>query len=310
MRTKRLFMLLLLTLLPLLVAASGCSTTESITRKILPESWADKILPGQPNLKKRVMLFPLVDQAGLGPEKTARYSEEFHNFLKESPYLLLNKPPDGIFSSLAMESPQFGVVTNSSLVDFAESLGMNDLIIGVLNPVEISIRNTGIWPFDDWRKIYGISVAINVIDTTSRTLLLTHLELEEFKVDLDDTEEQDEKTFIREISAEALPELVEQLASVVKTKLRTEPWTGRILAVENGTVMINAGKEVGLQPGSLFQVFEPGKSIASGSGIPIHLLGESIGEMKVNSVMEKHALAEPVSGGPFVAKQFVRFKPR
>ena len=223
---------------------------------------------------------------------------------------MLSDPPDGIFSSLAMESPQFGVVTNSSLVDFAESLGMNDLIIGVLNPVEISIRNTGIWPFDDWRKIYGISVAINVIDTTSRTLLLTHLELEEFEVDLEDTEEQDEKAFIKEISDESLPELLEKLASVVKTNLRREPWTGRILAVENNSVMINAGKEIGLQPGSFFQIFSPGKSIASGSGIPIHLLGESIGEIKVNSVMEKHALAEPVSGGPFEAKQFVRFKPK
>lgn len=309
MRIKRFCQLLCLGLLPLFMVASGCSTTESLTRKVLPRSWANKILPGQPNLKKRVMVFPLVDQAGAGSEKTAQLSHDFYSFLKESPDLLLNEPPDGVFSSLAMKSPQFGVVTNSRLVDFAEGLGMNSLIIGVINPVEISIRQTGIWPFDSWRKIYGVSVAINVIDTTTRTLMLTHLELEEFKVDLDETEDLDEKAFIQQSSDEALPELIEELASVVKTKVREEPWTGRILAVENKTIMINAGKEIGLQAGGVFQVFEPGKSIRSASGIPIHLLEESIGEIKVTSVMEKHALAEPVSGGPFVAKQFVRFKP-
>jgi hypothetical protein len=59
----------------------------------------------------------------------------------------------------------------------------------------------------------------------------------------------------------------------------------------------------------LFEVFVPGKSISSGSGHTISLFGERIGMIKVNSVMETHSLAEPLSGGPFEAKQFVRFKP-
>jgi len=56
-------------------------------------------------------------------------------------------------------------------------------------------------------------------------------------------------------------------------------------------------------------VFAPGKSIPSGSGRTIHLFGEKIGLIKVTSVMESHSLAEPVSGGPFEPKQFIRFKP-
>jgi len=270
---------------------------------------AKKILPKQPNLKKRVMVFPLVDQAGIGRETTGQYSRKFYDFLKASPDLILSEPPDGMFSSLAMESPQFGVVTNSSLVDFAQSLGMNDLIIGVLNPVEISIRQTGIWPFDKWRKIYGISIAVNVIDTSSKTLLLTHLELEEFPVDLDEAEEIDEKAFIQEISTKSYPEMIEEQAEEVARKLQEQPWTGRILAVESNSIMINAGKEVGLEPGKLFEVFVPGKSIPSGSGRTISLFGEKIGMIKVNSVMDTHSLAEPLSGGPFEPKQFVRFKP-
>jgi hypothetical protein len=308
-RIRRFSQLSLLIVVPLLMAVSGCSTTASLTRKVLPESWAAKILPDQPNLKQRVMVFPLVDQAGLGPEITGQYSRQFYDFLKASPYLLVSEPPDGMFSSLSMESPQFGVVTNSSLVDFAQSLGMNDLIIGVLNPVEISIRKTGIWPFDKWRKFYGISIAVNVIDTASKTLLLTHLELKEFPVNLDEAEEMDEKAFIDQVSVESYPKMIQEQASVVARELRRQPWTGSVLAVENSTIMINAGKEVGLDSGKFFEVFALGKSIASGSGRTIFLFGEKIGLIKVSSVMETHSLAEIVSGGPFEPKQFVRFKP-
>lgn len=309
MRIRRFSQLLLLIFVPLFIAVSGCSTTASLTRKVLPESWARKILPEQPNLKQRVMVFPLVDQADLGPQITGRYSRRFYDLLKASPHLLVNEPPDGMFSSLAMESPQFGVVTHSSLVDFAQSLGMNDLIIGVLNPVEISIRKTGIWPFDKWRKFYGISMAVNIIDTASKTLLLTHLESEEFPVALDEAEDLDEKAFINEVSTESYPEMIQELAEIVIRELHQQPWTGSVLAVENNAIMINAGKEVGLEPGKLFEVFAQGKSVPSGSGRPIYLFGEKIGVIKVNSVMESHALAEPVSGGPFEPKQFVRFIP-
>jgi len=301
--------LVFLILLPIFVATSGCSTTESLTRKVLPKSWAEKILPGQPYLKKHVMVFPLIDQAGLGPELTAKLSHQFYDLLKKSPHLLLHEPPDGVFSSSSMESPQFGVVTNSSLIDFAEGLGMNDLIIGVLNPVEISTQNTGWWPFDDWRKIYGVSIAINVINIASKTLLVTNLESEEFSMSLEDAEEQDEETYIQQISRETLPELIEDQAPIVEQGLIAKPWTGRISAVENKTIMINAGKDVGLQQGNRFEVFTEGKSIPSGSGRAIYLFGANIGELKVTSVMEKHSLAESVSGGPFKAKQFIRFKP-
>ncbi len=309
MNVKRLSELIFLILLPIFVVTSGCSTTESLTRKVLPESWARKILPGQPYLKRHVMVFPLIDQAGLGPELTAQLSHQFYDLLKKSPHLLLHEPPDGIFSSSSMESPQFGVVTNSSLIDFAEGLGMNDLIIGVLNPVEISTQNTGWWPFDDWRKIYGVSIAVNVVDIASKTLLLTNLGIEEFSMSLEDAEEQDEETYIQQISRETLPELIEEQAPIVEQGLNAKHWTGRISAVENNTIMINAGKDVGLQQGNRFEVFTEGKSIPSGSGRAIYLFGANIGELKVTSVMEKHSLAESVSGGPFKAKQFIRFKP-
>ena len=307
--TKRFTSITCLCLLFLLLAASGCSTTKNLTKKVLPASWARKIMTNEADLKKRVMIFPFVDQAGVGPEITKKLGHDFHQHLRETPNLLLYDPPDGVFSTQAMESPQFGVVTSSKLVDIATDMGMNALIIGVLNPVEIAVHKTGIWPFDGWKRIYTVSAAINVIGTASKTLIYTDIALEEYDMSLEESEQLDQENYIQKITLEALPDLINNLGSTLDFKVSDEPWTGKIVAVDGDTIMINAGKEVGLEDEAVFKVFSVGESISSGTGRTIHLLGETVGEIKVTSVMEKHSLAEPLDGGPFKAKQFIRLKP-
>ena len=309
MPTKRFTSITCLCLLSLLLAASGCSTTKNLTKKVLPDSWARKIMTNEADLKKRVMIFPFVDQAGVGPEMTKKLGHDFYEHLRETPNLLLYDPPDGIFSTQAMESPQFGVVTSSKLVDIATDMGMNALMIGVLNPVEIAVHKTGIWPFDGWKKIYTVSAAVNVIGTASKTLIYTDIALEEYDMSLEESGQLDQENYIRKITLEALPDLIHKLGSIMDFKVSDEPWTGKIVAVDGDTIMINAGTEVGLEDNAVFKVFSVGESISSGTGRTIHLLGETVGEIKVTSVMEKHSLAEPLDGGPFKAKQFIRLKP-
>ena len=307
--TKRFTAITCLCLLSLLLAASGCSTTKNLTKKVLPDSWARKIMTNEADLKKRVMIFPFVDQAGVGSEMTKKLGHDFYQHLRETPNLLLYDPPDGVFSTQAMESPQFGVVTSSKLVDIATDMGMNALIIGVLNPAEITVHKTGIWPFDGWKRIYTVSAAVNVIGTASKTLIYTDIALEEYDMSLEESEQLDQENYIQKITLEALPDLINNLGSTLDFKVSDEPWTGKIVAVDGDTIIINAGKEVGLEDEAVFEVYSVGESISSGTGRTIHLLGETVGEIKVTSVMEKHSLAEPLDGGPFKAKQFIRLKP-
>ena len=302
---KRITAIICLSLLSLM-AASGCSTTKDLTKKVLPTSVAKKFITNEADLKKRVMTFPFIDKAGVGPELTKKLSNEFYDRLRSSPNLLLYDPPDGVFSTQAMESPQYGVVTSSKLVDIAEDMGMNALIIGVLNPVEIAVHKTGIWPFDDWKKFYTVSVAVNVIHTASKTLVYTDVALKEYHKSLEESDQLDQEAYIKEITLEALPDLISDLGTTLDFVVSDAPWTGRILAVDGDSIMINAGKEVGLEDNAVFKVFSLGEAITSGTGRTIHLLGETIGEIKVTSVMEKHSLAEPLTGGPFKAKQFIR----
>ena len=298
----------LFTLALLLTLSFGCSATKSAVETVLPRSMAKKILPTGDYLKKRVMVFPFVDQADLGPERTKELSREFYDHLNKSSSLILYKSPDGMYSSLTMNSPQFGVVTSSVLVDIAEQMGMTDLLIGVLNPIETSINKTGIWPFDSWKKIYVVSVAVNIIDIATKTLLLTQLDLQEFKIPLDEAENQDEQEYISRVTSEALPEIMEKLVYAVEDRLMENPFTGKILAIDEDAIMFNAGSKVGLSKGQVFDVYALGKMIPSAGGRDIRLFGDKVGEIKTATVMEKHAIAEPLSGGPFKVGQIIRFQ--
>ena len=300
--------LLLSSLAFLLMLSLGCSATKSTVETVLPRSVAKKILPTGDYLKKRVMVFPFVDQAGLGPERVKELNQEFYDLLEKSPSLLLYKSPDGMYSSISMNSPQYGVVTSSVLVDVAEQMGMTDLLTGVLNPIEVSINKTGFWPFDSWKKIYVVSVAVNIVDIATKTLLLTQLDVKEFSIPLDEAENEDEQEYIKRVTSEALPEIMTKLVEEVEDRLMGNAFTGKILAIDQGTILFNAGSEVGLNEGQVFDVFSLGKSIPSASGRDVHLFGNKIGQIKTAKVMEKHSLAEPLSGGPFQVGQIIRFQ--
>jgi hypothetical protein len=266
----------------------------------------DKIVPGAPDLKKRVMIAPLVDQAEFGRERTAQIAANFVELLKESPHLLLFQDPQGIPSGTGSKSPEFGIVIPPELVKRAQDLGMNALIIGVLNPLEATTRKTGIWPFRDISRIIEISMTVNIVDTASGCLYLTELDSEEMDFLIDELPGRDENEVIDQIIEAKMPRILKRQSAAVIESLVKEPWTGKILAVENGMIKINGGEDVGVRPDQLFTVFARGESITCRAGRSFDILGKKIGKIKTTSIMEKHSLAAPVAEGSFLAGQTIR----
>ena len=293
-----------------LLSTSGCSTTKSVIKKIVPESVAKRIKHSKSDLKKRVMILPLIDQSGLGSEKTIQISESFVELLMKSSHLLLFRPPKGVITLSESKVSQLGIVTpGSDLIKKADDLGITAIITGVVNPVEVITRKTGIWPLRKPSKIYEISVVINAFDIMSHTLLLTNLESEKGSVPLEKAETQSETEFIDQLLTTAMPRILKRQASAISKKLLNDPWIGKILAIENGTIKINAGRDIGLRLGQHFAVFSTGESISSEEGRSFDLSGNKIGEISVNSIMEDHALAIPLIEGSFLPGQAIRIIP-
>jgi hypothetical protein len=299
MRKQFLFLLSFLLILHFLVIFTACSTTETLVQWITPAPYS---------LKKRVMVLPFIDQAGLGPERTTQLTAELGEHLGESSRLLLYDPPKGESWPIDEKSLELGIVTHPKLIQSAHELGINALVTGVIHPIEISDKETGLWPFRETCRVYGISVIVNVVDVHSGALLFTQLGSEDVSLPLEDAQGLNEKDLPEQFWMRVLARILKQQALTVIEKLSHGPWFGRILAVDNGTIRINAGRDVGLQPGHRLEAFSWGESFPSLSGRPFDILGEKTGEIVVESIMEKAALAVPDTGGPFLAGQVIKLK--
>ena len=297
MRKQYFFLLNFLILSILLIPLFSCGTTSSVVQKITPN---------RPSLKKRLMVAPLIDQAGLGPERTARIAADFVELLRKSPHILIFQTDKAIYRDKGVKSPEFGIVVPPELVKTARDSGMNALIIMVLSPLEATSRKTGIWPFRDMSRIVEISLLVNMVDTTSGCLYSTRLESEEMAFMIDELPGRDENEVIDQIIEEKMPRILKRQSSAVIKNLMRQPWTGKILTVDNGTIKISGGKDVGVRPDQVFTVFAMGETIVFQSGRSFDLLGKKIGKIKATSVLEKHSLAVPVAKGTFMAGQVIK----
>jgi hypothetical protein len=277
----------------------GCSTTKSMVDKLTPET---------PWPAKRVMVQPLIDLAGAGDTKTVETNTQFLELLREHSRLTIYELPEGTPKLSRIKPSDVCFVTPPETLKKAESLGMHVLVGSVLNPIETRSAKTGVWPLRTASKVYEVSMVVNVVDVSNGTLYLNNLETEDVAIPIDELESRDEKEVVAEVLEKALPQILKRQVSAVSSELSEEPWSGKILSVDEQNVLINAGADVGIEPGQLFGVYEEGESIRCQNGKTFQLLGKKVGEIKASSVMENRSAAVTQSGGPFVPGQVIRFR--
>jgi len=291
-----------------LLAACGCSTTKR---------WYGKIVPDSSGLKKRVIVLPFWDQAGLGEEKLEQLTAQFVSLLNKDGAFVIQRVKGSSALPDRVRSPEFGIVTDPEHARRADQMGMNIMLTAVFSPFETQRIRTGLWPFRKIKDETEIAMYVNAFDVINGTLLLTRLESEKVRTTAeiyDDFEEEDEEP--QEIKPEidektlikSLSEIVENQAAEVGSALRERPWLGRIISSDASGTLINAGSDVGVVPGMVFDVLGTGETIPSASGKPVTLPGLKVGEIKVTEVMKDRALTSAQEGSSFAPGQIIRFK--
>lgn len=311
-----------LVLAVLLIAAAGCGTARNIYQKVTPGKSS--------NLNKRVLVMPLVDQQGLGREVVEDLTSKLAAGLEEEGGLVVYGIREPLPKSYGVQSPRFGIITDPDLARKAEEIGVNVLITWVLNRYEIIDHGAGVWPvnkipvwpFTSKPLELEVSMVVNALDITNGTLFLSHLESRRLKIQ--EREEDEDALFVREpeprseeelIQAvpekdrkEALDKLVQEQSKVILKGLNKKVWAGRVLSAAQERIMINAGRDVGVGEGSLFEVYSRGDPVSSVEGRSVYLLGHKVGEIRTVKVMERYSSAVPVSGEGFQAGQIIREK--
>jgi hypothetical protein len=298
--------------------AGACSYSRSIYESVVgssSESLYDLGFSGAPVLKKRVLVLPFLDQAGLGREKVDKFTEIFlSQFNQEGHYLIrMGSLPPG--SGARIGVPEFGIIAGPEEATKAADMGMNILISAVLSPENVRTRKKGIWPFRRVVADVEIPMIMNAFDVVNGTLYLTHLEsvkiettVEEFDPFFDEDPGKLKYSLDPKQVEQAYAQILERQARALHRKLRGQPWMGRIVAVDSRGAVINAGEDVGLKPGAVFEVLGKAETIQSAAGKPVSLLGPRIAEIKVTELKEDRALATPLSDLQVQAGQIIRIK--
>ena len=304
-------------LLSLFFMYTGCSTTKNIYRKISKSSKSayQKVTfqnRAADSLKKRVLLMPFMDRAGLGEKRLAGMTATFSSLLENDDYLILHRTETPIPTTGKLRSPEYGIIIDPDQAKKAEEMGMNVLLTVIISPFEFHSVRAGIWPFRHTKKEVEVSIFVNALDITNGTLLMTHIESRQLDLEegLMEWEEEDEKELRRSIDEKdlekALADMVEEQAEALTRNLKTHPWAGRILSAQKGEVIISAGRDVGVAPGNIFEVYDRGEAILSQTGRSYYLLGTKVGEVKTVQVMDSYASAVPLSKETLRAGYLIR----
>jgi len=280
---KKFLVLILLTV----IGAPGCSSPGDL---IGP--WRSK-----PVLKKRITVVPFIDFAGLGASDTERITEQVVEMLSKSPNLVIYPCPLEI---AALSAPE----KRGAMVEKAGELGFNALIIGQLNPHEIEIKKKGLWPFKRAVSSVHVSLFIDVLETTTGTLLLTLTQREEVELGEGDLSKTDE-TVSRRAWEKALPKILEDPVERVLEALENLTWIGRIIEVNGGDIKIDGGSDIGIIPLSIFEVFSAEEFVIAKDGRRYPTSWKRIGKIQVKEVRKTTSLAAPLKGGPFLPGQSV-----
>ena len=279
-----------LILVTMLIGSTRCSTTKMVYNKIIPDKGG---------LKKRVLVLPLIDQAGLEEAKVKEINDLFLEALRKDDHFLIQEasmPP----SSNKNSSPsQFDILVNPAFAKWAESKGVNVLISATLHPIDVNSEKKGFWPILFIRQNLELSMVVNALDLANGTLFMTNLENTKLKMG---KQKQMEGFEVLQIESDYKEDKKDEPLSHVSDKKIQKALTEM---VEN---QASAILDVGLIMGSLFEVFGEGESIESVNGRTYNLLGPKLGEIKVVRIMEDQASAVPWKGEGFKAGQTIRVK--
>ena len=136
-------------------------------------------------------------------------------------------------------------------------------------------------------RVFEISMIVNVVDVTTGYLYLTKLDSEKISFPFREAKDQSEAGDVKKALADAVPEIIERQASVIADVLEESPWIGNIIRVSDKEIQIDAGKDIGAQPGQILTVFARSDSIKRRSGQAIDLRGRAVGTIRITDVMEK-----------------------
>ena len=283
-----------------ILCIAGCGTGPSL----ISETVRDTDWP-----KKRVLVMPTVNLSGVSSGGlVSTLSEKLSKDLRKTGFFIIQRNDDTTHSfTFKIDKP-----LEKELVNRATESGVNAILFTTVTPVEITSTRKGVWPFRKHAEKFTVSVNMDIFDSNMGTVIIS----KDFAEDIKFSGETIIATGAQDPFAEKkmkalekrLPEVVEKATKAAIRSLNRHVWTGSIVSLDEGEIMVNAGRDAGLRPGIVFEVFCVDECVTACTGQTYALPDRKVGEIRIVDLKARRALAEPIKGAGFQAGQLVRVK--
>jgi len=251
-----------------------------------------------PKMKRRVIVLPMADQTnykgeGLGELATRRLITRLENagaIICIDPHTVNNK----------------GVLTDpATMKSLSELYGIQAILKGTLSDIYTS--SSKIEGKEDKETSFAISkITLDVYNTDTGVVLKQLSGRNPISLTREKGEMSTEKAKIKAIDL-----AIELLAEDLLKAILTLDWHARVASVDNGKIYVNAGRQSGLDKGSVLDVYSPGEQIIdSKTKAPLGTIkGKYKGELEVSELFGVDACwAKIKKGSNFSATDLVYFQ--
>jgi hypothetical protein len=251
-----------------------------------------------PKMKRRIIVLPMADQTnykeeGLGEMATRRVVSRL-----ESTGAIICIDPSTINGKQIFTEP-------SVLRSLSELYGIQAVIKGTLSDVYTS--SSKIEGKDEKETSFAMSrISLDVYNTDTGTLLKQFSGRNPISLTREKGDMSSEKAKIKAIDL-----AIEIIADDLLKSVLTLDWHARVASVDEGKIYLNAGRQSGLEKGSVLEVYSPGEQIIdSKTNLPLGTIkGKYKGELEVSELFGVDASwAKVRKGSAFSATDLVYFQ--
>jgi hypothetical protein len=252
-----------------------------------------------PKMKRRVIVLPIVDQTNYKEEHLGELATRRLISRLENTNTIICIDP----GSLNLKG---SLTTTANMKSLNEVYGIQAVLKGTLS--DIFTSTSKIEGKDDRETSFAMSkMVLDVYNTETGTIQKSLSGRNPVFLSREKGDLSTEKAKIKAIDLS-----IEIIADDLLKSILTIDWHARVASLENGKVYINAGRQSGLEKGSVLEVYSPGEQVVdSKTNVPLgKIKGNYKGELKVSELFGVDASwAAPVKGGNFSPSDLVYLQP-
>ena len=275
----------------------GCSTVSKTTKKITGGS------TGRGDKQKKKVAIAIFENKTFFDTPT--FNRVYHQALstrlaKECSENLYIKPSDTTYPGSIAKLPRqkSGDIDSFALAKLGRKLGINTIVTGSFVSIKTSEKMKGfiIW-FKEAHPMVKLNVSTAVYDIETGALLFDERFEREVEVD-ENLQESIRKKEAKNstVITEALKKLTEPISEKICDEISDQPWKGFITAISANKVILSSGKETGIKPGDILQVFDSGDTIEGINDQKFFLPGLKTGKIKITATFPGRSEAVIISG--------------